>query len=95
MKYDVPEFDLAELENTDDLCKTREIYDAIFLGIYRGVESKLENAPVFAVKNTEFVFSVEKCNYVEKIKDCINFYSSIENYEACIELQELQKRCIF
>lgn len=91
--FEIPELDstLAELLTDTVMSNNHEIRVALVSALHHGIEMKYIRVPVFAVKDSDFVFTLFNTEYPEQVDKCITYFSSIEEYETCADLQKLKQ----
>lgn len=93
LDFEIPELDspLEELLTDGVMNNNHEIRVALASALHHGITMKYERVPVFAVKDSEFVFTLFNTEYLEQVDKCISYFSGIEEYELCADLQRLKE----
>ena len=91
------DFEIPELESTIEELLTdsvmnnnHEIRVALVSALHHGIEMGYCRVPVFAVKDSDFIFTLFNTEYLEQVDKCITYFSDIEEYEICADLQKLK-----
>lgn len=92
--FEIPVFDLSGYESIEDFEKQEvEIFcEALVSGLYNAIELNIDWIPIFAIEDSDMVLSMESEHYMEKIKFCLDYYVSVENYEYCSILKILEEK---
>lgn len=91
--FEIPEFDTAGYRSLDEYTSDNAalVQAAILSALHSGLSLGIDHVPVFAIKGTDFVIEMERVEYAEKLEECMNYFTSIEEYEMCSVLQELKE----
>jgi len=92
--FEIPVFDLSSYESIEDFEeKEIEIFcESLVSGLYNAIELDIDWIPIFAIENSDLVLTMEREAYEEKLKSCLNYYISTENYEYCSILKTLEEK---
>jgi hypothetical protein len=92
--FEIPVFDLSRYDSIADFCEQEvEIFcESLVSGLYNAIELNVDWIPIFAIRNSDTVLSMESEYYIEKLKFCLDYYVSVENYEYCSILKILEEK---
>lgn len=68
-----------------------EIAEATLAGISVALKEGYEEVPIFA-STPELIVSITADDYINKLETCLQYYISIEAYEFCTWIKELQDK---
>ena len=95
MKRKIPLFTLYAPDGIDysNLSKTPEvkkvIIDETLYAIKEGVKKNKKNIPLFEVANSNCYIELEKENWKPTLKNVLDYYIEVEEYDKCIECRDL------
>jgi|LakMenE18May11ns_1017448.scaffolds.fasta_scaffold9526119_3 hypothetical protein len=92
--FEIPELDTAGYATLEEFAESQsaEIYEATLSAIYNAIELDLDWVPVFAVKDSDSVVSLNRDLFRDKLDRCLSYYQSIEEYEICSTIKDLQEQ---
>ena len=92
--FEIPELDATGYATLEEFSESQsaEIYEATLSAIYNAIELDLGQIPVFAVKDSDSVVSLVRDQFRDKLDNCIVYYQSIEEYEICSTIKDLQEQ---
>jgi len=92
--FEIPVFDLSSYKSIEDFEEQEaEIFcEALVSGLYNAIELDIDWIPIFAIENSDLVLTMERETYEEKLKFCLDYYVSVENYEYCSTLKTLKEK---
>ena len=59
-----------------------------------GMDHKLDMVEAFQFKNTNFVVTISKENFLENLDNIYAYYIETERYENCLKVKQLRSRLI-
>lgn len=92
--FEIPELDTDGYATLEEFAEsqTADIFEATLSAIYNAVELDLDRVPVFAVKGSDIVISLGRAQFRDKLERCLDYYQSIEEYEICSTVKDLQEK---
>lgn len=93
LDFEIPELDasIEEILNDTLLSNQHDIRMAMLSALHNGIEMKLDRIPVFAVKDSDFIFVLPKEEYSSQLDKSIAYFSNLEEYETCSDLAKLKE----
>jgi|688.fasta_scaffold1008607_2 hypothetical protein len=84
--YSLPVFEMMDPESLRQK-KERQVFDAIVESMVQLKETGLDQVPCFILG--DLVFSMSRDSVVDNLDSCLEYYTSIEEYEICQKIMVL------
>jgi hypothetical protein len=68
------------------------VFDRFLDCIKDGLQNNAEDVTVFELGDTGYFLETNIIDWCESLDCCITYFSMIEDYEKCIECQDVQKK---
>ncbi len=89
-------YDIACLEDYDEITNHPEIRKSVYGHLVSAVEYGIlagkPRVDLFRIHNTDTVITLDKDKWKHTINKAIRFYTDMEEYEKCLDCQELLSR---
>lgn len=94
LEFEIPELDPTGYPDIPSFLAAHEVEvnEATLSAIHNAVDLGIGWAPTFAVKGVSEIFSIQRAEFPRQVQRLIEYYSSLEEFELCVALQELESR---
>jgi hypothetical protein len=91
---EIPKIDYEEGDSLERIFKQHKniVYNRIFDSIKFGIKNKLKEVVVFELGDTEKYLDLTIDNWENSLNNCLKYFVEIEDYEKCLECQEMIKK---
>jgi hypothetical protein len=92
--FTIPEFDLTSTETAEEFALrnrdaiTRALSESVFIMAEHGYS----RVPILTIKGEDVVFYLDESEFKRSVEQCIEYFTEIEEYEKCMELNNLKKK---
>jgi hypothetical protein len=96
--FEIPELDLTGFESFDEFMESAEspaiLHPAVLSALHTAAELEITHVPVIAIAGSDLVVELEEAAYLEKLEECLQYYSELEEYEICGILTTIKEKII-
>lgn len=94
MTFEIPELDMTGYWELEDFLAEHEaqVQAAVLSALYNAIELGLDHIPVFGVKESNSVVSLNRDQFHEKLEGALAYFTKMEEYEICGTLANLKKK---
>jgi hypothetical protein len=92
--FSIPELVLLDEETADGFAARNrgEILRALFEAVRTMAETRYPRVPIFTIQDQDVVFYLDESEFKRSIAQCIEYFTETEEYEKCIELNQIKKK---
>lgn len=77
---------------TEQKSVRKMIYDNLIDAIKYSIQNNKKDADVVQIYETDCILSLDKSDWTETLNEAINFYAADDDYDKCIEIQNIIKK---
>lgn len=94
LTYRIPMLKFMGAESADDFARRNRdtLVRALAGAIEVIVNHDLPRVPIFTVEEVDVVFYLDRSEIKHSIKQCIQYFTEIEEYEECVKLNYLKNK---